>query len=79
MSDFIEERGTGTSRAVKILQRQLCLGQSQVYMFVHKISINEESLIVYNYEKDQPQWLLSFRIFLGMDSCTKYCNRESGS
>jgi len=28
MLDFIEERGTGTSRAAKILQRQLCLGQS---------------------------------------------------
>ena len=27
-------------------------------MFVHKISINEESLIVYNYEKDKPQRLL---------------------
>ena len=26
--DFIEEGGTGTSRAVKILQRQLCLVQS---------------------------------------------------
>jgi hypothetical protein len=48
MLDFIEESDMGTSRAVKILQRQLCIGQSYVYMFVCKISINEESLIVYN-------------------------------
>ena len=30
---------------MKILQWHLCLGQSYVYMFVCKISINEESLI----------------------------------
>ena len=51
MLDFIGERDTGTSRAVKILQRQLCLGQSEVYVFVREISINEESVILCNYEK----------------------------
>jgi hypothetical protein len=29
----------------------MCLGQSHVYMFVHKILENVEILIVYSYEK----------------------------
>jgi hypothetical protein len=42
---------------------------SPFIMTVCNISINEESVIVVNYNNDQSQRLLSLRIFLGTDSC----------
>jgi len=38
-------------------------------MFVCKISVNEESVIVSKHNNNQPERLLSLRIVVGTDSC----------
>jgi hypothetical protein len=67
------ERVNVTNRAVKVLYRQLCVGQSEVYMFVCEISINDQTATECKHNNDQTQQLITLHIFFGMGSCLMTC------